>query len=63
MAGREDAVVSGGTLREIIERQDRESDKLEDVRACCDGKHHVGSLSHSNKKGGRHSAAHNHSHT
>jgi hypothetical protein len=25
-------------LREIIEKQDRESDRLENVRACCDGK-------------------------
>lgn len=29
---------SAEDLREIIEKQDRESDKLEDVRACCDGK-------------------------
>jgi hypothetical protein len=28
---------SAEDLREIIERQDRESDKLENVRACCDG--------------------------
>jgi len=48
---------SAEDLREIIERQDRESDKLENVRACCDGKHDVGSLSHSSKKH-RHSHAH-----
>lgn len=29
---------SAEDLRELIEKQDRESDKLEDVRACCDGK-------------------------
>lgn len=29
---------SAEDLREIIERQDRESDRLENVRACCDGK-------------------------
>jgi Meiotic cell cortex C-terminal pleckstrin homology len=28
---------SAEDLREMIEKQDRESDKLEDVRACCDG--------------------------
>lgn len=28
---------SAEDLREIIERQDRESDRLENVRACCDG--------------------------
>jgi hypothetical protein len=30
---------SAEDVRQIIERQDRESDKLENVRACCDGKH------------------------
>lgn len=29
---------SAEDLREMIERQDRESDRLENVRACCDGK-------------------------
>lgn len=29
---------SAEDLREMIEKQDRESDRLEDVRACCDGK-------------------------
>ena len=29
---------SAEDLREIIEKQDRESDRLENVRACCDGK-------------------------
>jgi hypothetical protein len=35
---------SAEDLRELIEKQDRESDKLENVRACCDGKS-IGSLS------------------
>lgn len=30
---------SAEDLREMIEKQDRESDKLEDVRACCDGRY------------------------
>ncbi|EHK99075.1 putative Anucleate primary sterigmata protein A [Glarea lozoyensis 74030] len=48
---------SAEDLRELIERQDRESDRLENVRACCDGKHDVGHLhinvtcSHVNRKG------------
>jgi hypothetical protein len=29
---------SAEDLREMIEQQDRESDRLENVRACCDGK-------------------------
>lgn len=50
---------SAEDLREMIERQDRESDRLENVRACCDGKHDVGNISHS--KRGRHSHGHTHS--
>lgn len=45
---------SAEDLREMIERQDREADRLENVRACCDGKHDVGSISHSKR--------HRHSH-
>ncbi|KAE8442617.1 hypothetical protein EG329_003040 [Mollisiaceae sp. DMI_Dod_QoI] len=41
---------SAEDLREIIEKQDRESDKLENVRACCDGKHDVGHLHNSSTK-------------
>ncbi|KAK5998944.1 Anucleate primary sterigmata protein A [Cladobotryum mycophilum] len=37
---------SAEDLREMIERQDREADRLENVRACCDGKHDVGTLPH-----------------
>ena len=32
---------SAEDLREIIEKQDRESDRLENVRACCDGKFYL----------------------
>ncbi|KAG5968214.1 hypothetical protein E4U57_007161 [Claviceps arundinis] len=42
---------SAEDLRELIERQDRESDRLENVRACCDGKHDVGSLPHTGRRG------------
>ncbi|KAL2150022.1 hypothetical protein VTH82DRAFT_7698 [Thermothelomyces myriococcoides] len=45
---------SAEDVREMIERQDREADKLENVRACCDGKHDVSTLSNSAKKN-RHS--------
>ncbi|OAA60128.1 hypothetical protein ISF_06139 [Cordyceps fumosorosea ARSEF 2679] len=48
---------SAEDLREMIERQDRDADRLENVRACCDGKHDVGSVPHSSK---RH--RHNHAH-
>ncbi|CAG8975325.1 hypothetical protein HYALB_00005655 [Hymenoscyphus albidus] len=42
---------SAEDLREMIEQQDRESDKLENVRACCDGKHDVGHLHTGSQKG------------
>ncbi|KAG4031116.1 hypothetical protein MFRU_010g02410 [Monilinia fructicola] len=42
---------SAEDMREQIERQDRESDRLENVRACCDGKHDVGHLHHEIPKG------------
>ncbi|KAK5127943.1 hypothetical protein LTR85_005060 [Meristemomyces frigidus] len=63
---------SAEDLRAVIERQERDADRLENVRACCDGKHDVGSLSrlkgrHSSmtsRFGGGHShASHTHSHT
>lgn len=40
---------SAEDLRQVIERQERESDRLENVRACCDGKHDVGSLSRNSR--------------
>ncbi|KAI0376933.1 hypothetical protein F5Y04DRAFT_193994 [Hypomontagnella monticulosa] len=55
---------SAEDLRQMIEQQDRESDRLENVRACCDGKHDVGTLSHTRR--GRistHTHSHSHSHT
>ncbi|KFA66107.1 hypothetical protein S40285_04303 [Stachybotrys chlorohalonatus IBT 40285] len=51
---------SAEDLREMIEQQDRESDRLENVRACCDGKHDVGTLHHHSTKRGR--TQHSHSH-
>ncbi|PHH82016.1 hypothetical protein CDD82_7272 [Ophiocordyceps australis] len=50
---------SAEDLREMIERQDRDADHLENVRACCDGKHDVGTLHHPSKKD-RGSLAHAH---
>ena len=35
---------SAEDVRVMIERQDREADRLENVRACCDGKHDVATL-------------------
>ncbi|KAJ2960065.1 hypothetical protein NQ176_g11075 [Zarea fungicola] len=52
---------SAEDLREMIERQDRDADRLENVRACCDGKHDVGSVPHSSKRH-RHGQAHGHGH-
>ncbi|KAH7309034.1 hypothetical protein B0I35DRAFT_90978 [Stachybotrys elegans] len=50
---------SAEDLREMIEQQDREADRLENVRACCDGKHDVGTLGHHSKRG---RVQHSHSH-
>ncbi|KAG5935027.1 hypothetical protein E4U53_000544 [Claviceps sorghi] len=50
---------SAEDVRELIERQDRESDRLENVRACCDGKHDVGSLPHTGRRG-RGTPSHSH---
>ncbi|EME45274.1 hypothetical protein DOTSEDRAFT_71096 [Dothistroma septosporum NZE10] len=51
---------SAEDLRAVIEQQEKQADRLEDVRACCDGRHNVGSLSRAN---GRHSNGHqSHSH-
>ncbi|KAI1778780.1 hypothetical protein F4818DRAFT_437587 [Hypoxylon cercidicola] len=52
---------SAEDLRQIIEEQDQASDRLENVRACCDGKHDVGTLPHT--KRGRLSNMHTHSHS
>ncbi|KAL6880930.1 PH domain-containing protein [Trichoderma novae-zelandiae] len=53
---------SAEDLREMIERQDREADRLENVRACCDGKHDVGTLPHTSKRARSHNHPHNHPH-
>ncbi|KAF1818358.1 uncharacterized protein K489DRAFT_384970 [Dissoconium aciculare CBS 342.82] len=57
---------SAEDIRTQLEMQERNADLLENVRACCDGKHDVGSLS--NRTGGRASfgsrfgGGHSHSH-
>ncbi|KAL5424535.1 hypothetical protein PMIN07_008018 [Paraphaeosphaeria minitans] len=43
--------------RELVESNQRAADRLVDVRACCDGKHHVGQL-HAHSFKGRHSSFH-----
>ncbi|KAF1988097.1 hypothetical protein K402DRAFT_403268 [Aulographum hederae CBS 113979] len=58
---------SAEDLRAVIERQEREADRLENVRACCDGKHDVGSLTRKGGPGHTHGNryslnAHSHSH-
>lgn len=52
---------SAEDLRRIIEEQEQASDRLENVRACCDGKHDVGTLPRT--KRGRVSNVHTHSHS
>ncbi|RDA88982.1 hypothetical protein CP532_0652 [Ophiocordyceps camponoti-leonardi (nom. inval.)] len=42
---------SAEDLRTMMEQQDRDSDRLENVRACCDGKHDVGTLPHTARRG------------
>ncbi|KAL6882520.1 PH domain-containing protein [Trichoderma longibrachiatum] len=53
---------SAEDLREMLERQDMEADRLENVRACCDGKHDVGTLPHTTKRARSHNHSHNHHH-
>ncbi|KAI0894305.1 hypothetical protein F4806DRAFT_498087 [Annulohypoxylon nitens] len=50
---------SAEDVRQIMEQQDRDADRMENVRACCDGKHDVGLLDH---KRSRLSMNHSHSH-
>ncbi|KAI1814984.1 hypothetical protein GGS20DRAFT_366687 [Poronia punctata] len=57
---------SAEDLRQIIEQQDRESDRLENVRACCDGKHDVSTLPRTTKRGrlsSLHTQSQSHGHT
>ncbi|RDA91448.1 hypothetical protein CP533_6272 [Ophiocordyceps camponoti-saundersi (nom. inval.)] len=42
---------SAEDIRTMMEQQDRDSDRLENVRACCDGKHDVGTLPHTARRG------------
>ncbi|KAI1212064.1 uncharacterized protein F4807DRAFT_386938 [Annulohypoxylon truncatum] len=50
---------SAEDVRQIMEQQDRDADRMENVRACCDGKHDVSLLDH---KRSRLSNSHSHSH-
>ncbi|KAF2481370.1 hypothetical protein BDY17DRAFT_326065 [Neohortaea acidophila] len=57
------AADSAEDLRAQMERQEREADRLENVRACCDGKHDVASLSRRSRGGmGHRFSAHTHTH-
>ncbi|KAK2804706.1 hypothetical protein FQN50_006546 [Emmonsiellopsis sp. PD_5] len=51
---------SAEDLRQVIERQEMEADRLENVRACCDGKHDVGSLPRTSRYSSRASPRHKH---
>ncbi|RDI79138.1 hypothetical protein Vi05172_g10961 [Venturia inaequalis] len=53
---------SAEDLRTVIEAQEKGSDRLENVRACCNGAHDVGSLSRTGRhgKGFPHSHEHHH---
>jgi len=53
---------SAEDLRRVMEKQEEESERLENVRACCDGKHDVGSLSKRGIFGGSSASRHSHSH-
>lgn len=55
---------SAEDLREMIEKQDRESDRLENVRACCDGKQFLLTKNNnSNITAGKHDVGHLHNST
>ena len=60
---------SAEDLREIIEKQDRESDKLENVRACCDGEYRAqpfnleNESTHTDEITGKHDVGHLHHHS
>ncbi|KAF7587501.1 hypothetical protein BBP40_007174 [Aspergillus hancockii] len=49
-------------LRQMMERQEREADRLENVRACCDGKHDVSSLARTSRYSPRANRTHSHHH-
>ncbi|KAI9793712.1 MAG: hypothetical protein M1816_007607 [Peltula sp. TS41687] len=50
-----DAHDSAEDVREVMDRQEKEAARLENVRACCDGKHDVGTLTKRGSHAGRHS--------
>ncbi|KAL4890335.1 hypothetical protein BDV59DRAFT_96531 [Aspergillus ambiguus] len=47
-------------LRQMMERQEQEADRLENVRACCDGKHDVSSLARTSRYSPRVNRIHSH---
>lgn len=49
---------SAEDVRAMIEQQDREADRLENVRACCDGRHDVGTLTRGKRERPRPSHGH-----
>ncbi|KIV99360.1 uncharacterized protein PV09_08906 [Verruconis gallopava] len=58
---------SAEDLRRLIEQQEREADRLENVRACCDGQHDVATLSRTSRhsrtfstRGHLHTHSHSH---
>ncbi|TID14597.1 hypothetical protein E2P81_ATG08546 [Venturia nashicola] len=53
---------SAEDLRAVIEAQERDPDRLENVRACCNGAHDVGSLSRTGRHGKGFSHSHEHHH-
>ncbi|KAI9845734.1 MAG: hypothetical protein M1837_004567 [Sclerophora amabilis] len=56
---------SAEDLREVMEQQERDADRLENVRACCDGKHDVSTLTKKGRHGStnsRHSHVHTYTH-
>lgn len=70
LQGNEEQEVNGAAhdsaedLRQVIEQQERGADQLENVRACCDGRHDVGSLAKTGRHASyqSHTSAHSHSH-
>ncbi|KAL3480434.1 hypothetical protein BJX99DRAFT_254425 [Aspergillus californicus] len=49
-------------LRHVMDRHEHDTDRLENVRACCDGKHDVSSLSRTSRYSPLGNRTHSHSH-
>ncbi|KAL2835520.1 hypothetical protein BJY01DRAFT_76325 [Aspergillus pseudoustus] len=49
-------------LRQMMDRQEQDDSRLENVRACCDGKHDVGSLSRTSRYSPHANRIHSHHH-